>query len=265
VERRSSSDGGGAYHAAVLYQFTVDGQTRSGNKVAFGDYGSGVPSQAQSIVNRYPMGGKVKVHYRTGDPDVCILEPRVHGQAWFQTGIGLILLVAGSLMAIYLPTMMQKSEMQAEQPPAEWKTNIQPKTVLNFAFGVIGLLFGSWAIHMGVEGLTPALTLSRGEIPVMFAMGLGGLWTGVNCMLEAFIGDRLPKRVRAVLLSGYVFWFASPFLLCGILTPEQIKSSIPGRHTGDVVFIAVGILLILLIPFFVRQLVRQARSDRQCE
>ena len=141
----------------------------------------------------------------------------------------------------------------------------QPKTVLALAFGVFGLLIGSWAIHMGVEGRTPAQTLSRGEIPVMFAMGLSGLWTGVNCLLEAFIGDRLPKWVRAVLLSGYVFWLAAPFLLCGILTPEQISSSIPGRYTGAVVFIAVGSLLIILIPFFVRQLDRQDRNDRERE
>ena len=118
VEYHSSSEGGGTYHAEVLYQFTVDGQTRSGNKVAFGDYGSSNPSHAQSIVNRYPRGGKVKVHYLTGDPDTCILEPGLHGQAWFLPGCGLIFFVVGSLMAVFLPRLMKKSEMQTEQPLA---------------------------------------------------------------------------------------------------------------------------------------------------
>ncbi len=117
VEYHSSSEGGGTYHAEVLYQFSVDGLTRSGNKVAFGDYGSGDPSHAQNIVNRYPKGKQVTVHYRPGDPDTCILEPGLQGQAWFLPGFGLVFLVVGSLMAIFLPMLMRKYEMVTEQPP----------------------------------------------------------------------------------------------------------------------------------------------------
>jgi len=117
VEYQSSVKGGGTYHAEVLYQFTADGQIHSGNKVAFGDYGSSNPSHAQSIVNRYPKGEAVKVHYRTGDPDTCVLEPGLHGQAWFLPGFGFIFVVAGSVMAVFLPKLMKKSEMQTKQTP----------------------------------------------------------------------------------------------------------------------------------------------------
>ena len=116
VEYQSSNKGGGTYHAQVFYQFTAEGQTHSGNKVVFGDYGSSNPSHAQNIVNRYPKGMAVKVHYRTGDPDTCVLEPGLHGQAWFLPGFGLIFFVTGSVMAVFLPRLMTRPEMQAEPP-----------------------------------------------------------------------------------------------------------------------------------------------------
>jgi len=116
MEFHSSSKGGGTYHAEVLYQFTVDGQTHSGNRVAFGDFGSSSPSHAQNIVNRYSKGKSVRVHYRMGDPDTCILEPGLHWQALFLPGFGLIFFVAGALMAIYLPNTMKESADQTAPP-----------------------------------------------------------------------------------------------------------------------------------------------------
>ncbi len=114
VAYHSGNDGGGTYHAEVFYQFAVDGRTRSGNKVAFGDYGSSNPSHAQGIVDRYPKGKEVKVYYQTGAPDVCVLEPGLKGQAWFMPGFGLIFFISGILMAIFLPGLVKKSEVQKQ-------------------------------------------------------------------------------------------------------------------------------------------------------
>ena len=50
------------YHAAIFYQFTVDGKTHAGHNVAFGDYGSNYRDHAQSIVNEYPKGKAVAVY-----------------------------------------------------------------------------------------------------------------------------------------------------------------------------------------------------------
>jgi hypothetical protein len=117
VEYKSSDDGGGTYFAEVFYQFAVDGKTHSGNKVAFGDYGSNKPSHAQKIVNRYPIGLRLQVHYRPSDPDVCVLEPGVKGQTWFLPGFGLIFFAAGVLMAVFmkrLPAAKGTGEQTAE-------------------------------------------------------------------------------------------------------------------------------------------------------
>ena len=108
VEYHRGDKGGGTYHAEILYSFTVNDQTHSGNKVAFGDYGSSDPSHAQNIVNRYFKDKAVSVRYLTTDPDVCVLEPGIRGQAWFLPGFGLVFLVAGTFMAVILPKVMRK-------------------------------------------------------------------------------------------------------------------------------------------------------------
>jgi hypothetical protein len=114
VEYRRGDKGGGTYHAEILYTFTVDGQTHSGNHVAFGDYGSSNPSHAQSIVNRYPKDSVVPVRYLPSDPDLCVLEPGLKGQTWFLPGFGLVFLVSGILMAVFLPKLIKK-QMDTEQ------------------------------------------------------------------------------------------------------------------------------------------------------
>jgi hypothetical protein len=98
------------YHAAIWYQFDVDGQTHSGNSVSFGDYGSSSSSRAQNIVNRYPQGKAVRVYYLRRNPDTCVLEPGLRLQAWFLPIFGLIFFTAGTLMAILLPRSMRRVE-----------------------------------------------------------------------------------------------------------------------------------------------------------
>ena len=102
VEYHSGGDSS-TYHAEIRYTFVVDGQTHSGNRVAFGDYGSSDSSHAQNIVNRYPKDKKVQVHYLASDPDVCVIEAGVQKQVWFVPAGGLVFFVSGTLMALFLP------------------------------------------------------------------------------------------------------------------------------------------------------------------
>ncbi len=105
------------YHAAVWYQFDVDGQTHSGNSVSFGDYGSSSSSHAQNIVNRYPQGKAVRVYYLRSDPDTCVLEPGLRLQTWFLPVFGLIFFTAGIFMAIFLPRSMRRDESGTASGP----------------------------------------------------------------------------------------------------------------------------------------------------
>jgi len=109
----SNSNGGSSttYHAEILYEFAVGDTTFNGNRVAYGDYGSSSPSHARRIVNRYPEGKSVTVHYMPGNPEECLLEPGMKMQSWFLPAFGLIFLTVGSLMAVFLPRLMRRQQI----------------------------------------------------------------------------------------------------------------------------------------------------------
>jgi hypothetical protein len=97
----------GTYHASILYQFEINGQTHSGNRVAFGDYGASDSSHAKNIVNHYPQGSNVKIYYSATDPDICVLEPGLVGQTWFKPGLGAIFITSG-LLIFLVPIFVDK-------------------------------------------------------------------------------------------------------------------------------------------------------------
>jgi len=102
-----SSGSGISYHAEILYEFTVDGTTFQGNRVAYGDHGTSDISHARSIVNDYPVGKELTVHYMPENPEECVLEPGVQPQAWLFPAFGLIFLIAGSLAWMFMPRMLR--------------------------------------------------------------------------------------------------------------------------------------------------------------
>jgi len=117
VERHHGSEskgGGTTYHAEILYEFAVGGAVFNGNRVAYGDYGSSNPAHARRLVNRYPEGRSVVVHYMPGNPEECLLEPGLKGQAWLLPGLGLVFFAAGSLMAVFLPKAMRTQTVARE-------------------------------------------------------------------------------------------------------------------------------------------------------
>ena len=95
----------GVYDARIRYEFDVDGTVHSGDRVSFGDYSSSFSSHAKGIVNRYPEGKEVTVYYMPENPDVCVLEPGIKAQVWFLPVGGLVFLVVGLLMAVFLPIL----------------------------------------------------------------------------------------------------------------------------------------------------------------
>jgi hypothetical protein len=113
IEHKVSFDshggGAGTYHAKLRYAFVLEGVTHSGSRVAYGDFGSSDPSHAQNIVNRYPVGKEVTVHYMPGDPDESVLEPGTNFGTWIVPLIGFAFATAGILTFVFLPRMMAKA------------------------------------------------------------------------------------------------------------------------------------------------------------
>ncbi len=115
VEYHDSDEGSGTYHAEVMYDFSVNNTTFSGNRIAYGDYGSGNPSHARRVVNSYPKDKSVTVHYALDNPEECLLEPGIKGQSFFLPGFGLIFFTVGSLLAVFLPKVMRRQEITEQQ------------------------------------------------------------------------------------------------------------------------------------------------------
>ena len=96
------------YYGNIRYKFTVDSKACSGDRIAYGDYGSSNTKHASAIVRCYPQGKEVTVYYMPGNPKECLLEPGVKGQTLLRPGLGLVFLLAGSLLAVFLPGIYKK-------------------------------------------------------------------------------------------------------------------------------------------------------------
>jgi len=101
VEKHRSTTGTGSkrrtsttYEAEVLYEYAANGTTYSSTRVSFGGSG-GSSSQAREIVNRYPKGKMVSVHFDPEQPDVSVLEPGVSFGCYVPIGIGVVFTVVG--------------------------------------------------------------------------------------------------------------------------------------------------------------------------
>jgi len=99
------------YHAEILYRFSVDGKIFKGDTIASGDFGSNDQAHARRVVTNYPKGKSITVYYMAENPKECLLEPGLKLQAWFTPGLGLVFLLVGSLMALFLPKMIRKQNI----------------------------------------------------------------------------------------------------------------------------------------------------------
>lgn len=103
------------YRAKILYEYQVDEVPLTGTRIAYakekgikvkGDNASSIKinralaeAQAQVIVDRYPKGKSVTVHYKPDDPKDCLLEPGLGLQVFVAPLIGVVLFIAGGGIA----------------------------------------------------------------------------------------------------------------------------------------------------------------------
>ncbi|MCX7981749.1 MAG: DUF3592 domain-containing protein [Syntrophales bacterium] len=63
-----------SYYAHILYEYEVGGKRYQGDRVYFGEYGSGSMTSAKELVERYPVGKSVVVYYNAKQPERAVLE-----------------------------------------------------------------------------------------------------------------------------------------------------------------------------------------------
>lgn len=96
--RTQVNKGKRTYWAEVDYEYTVNGSQHTGNTVSFGAARNSNRQLVEKVVDRYPLGHAVKVHYDPEAPEVSVLEPGVTFGAYF----GLILGGVFSVIGVWL-------------------------------------------------------------------------------------------------------------------------------------------------------------------
>ena len=92
----NSGNGSTTYSAKVTYTYQVRGVDYAGDKIAVAQM-SASSDYARQILNRYPVGKQVSVHYAPGDPSQAVLEPGIHGGTWICLGVGTAFVLFGIL------------------------------------------------------------------------------------------------------------------------------------------------------------------------
>jgi hypothetical protein len=81
----------------VSYAYDVAGNSHSADKIAYKIFLNMTQIQAQSVLDKYPVGAAVSVHYQPSDPSQSVLETGAQS-TMVQLIIGVIFLPLGLLL-----------------------------------------------------------------------------------------------------------------------------------------------------------------------
>jgi len=109
MKSHEGSKGGVTYSADVTYTYQVAGESYTGDKVSIGQMSSS-SEYARGILDRYPVGKKVSVHYPPGDPADAVLETGIHGGTWICLGVGTMFTLFG-IMFLQIQRAAAKAQM----------------------------------------------------------------------------------------------------------------------------------------------------------
>lgn len=113
VVNRSSD--GTTFSASVVYEFDLEGTTYIGGRVDTSDMSTSNRARSERIVAKYPAGQEVTVYCHPRDPERSLLEPGLNASAFFLPGFGLVFFLAGTVMLIFLPKLVN-------DPNLNWST-----------------------------------------------------------------------------------------------------------------------------------------------
>lgn len=83
------------YGAPLAYRYQVNGTDYFSNVRHFGQFIASSEDWEKAIRERYPSGTDVPVRYCPTDPDLAVLEPGIHSEAYYLPGGGAAFLLVG--------------------------------------------------------------------------------------------------------------------------------------------------------------------------
>ena len=102
------------HEAKVHYEYTVNGTVYSSGRLSMGNVSTGDPTRARIIVDRYPLGKAVTVHYSPKDPSRCLLEPGLNGGLFIVPSIGAVVFLMGILCFKYAGRRYERTRREWE-------------------------------------------------------------------------------------------------------------------------------------------------------
>jgi hypothetical protein len=103
----SSSARGRTQHLAEIhYEFFVNNNGYDG----YHRHTSPDAGEAAGLIERFPKGERITVYYRPDNPAKNLLEPGLRAKNWIMPLGGLLFIVPGVLMAVFLPRLMKKAD-----------------------------------------------------------------------------------------------------------------------------------------------------------
>ena len=103
------------YGANICYEFFVGDQKHLGTRVSYGDSSSSFKGHGTDIVERYPVGKKVTVHYDPKNPKIAVLETGAPVIAYGLMGAGLLIASFPWLIALFRRKPVKSMEDQREK------------------------------------------------------------------------------------------------------------------------------------------------------
>ena len=101
ASRSRSSDGQSDYAPTITYTYTVASNTYNGTRIRFAAVGGGDYSETRAILDKYPAGRPLSVHYNPARPAEAVLEPGEFGRSWGLVWAGAAFMAFGLLVWIF--------------------------------------------------------------------------------------------------------------------------------------------------------------------
>ncbi len=83
------------YYPDIRYAYRVEGKEYTGDRIFFGEYGTGSSSSAQAVIDKYKVGTSVTVYYDPRNPANAILERGARWASFALLAFGLLFVVVG--------------------------------------------------------------------------------------------------------------------------------------------------------------------------
>lgn len=128
ISRTRQRESGGSitvYGAAVVYRYSVNGEEYESDRISYGSFSSSDRSHARSVLETYPPGRSVAVHYDPDEPGTAVLEIGIGTGNFILLGVGsaFVLFGGGLLIALYVQHLRSGSKFPLESGGHETSRN----------------------------------------------------------------------------------------------------------------------------------------------